>query len=40
VSLRLINTEFDGYRWAICARGSWTPLMVFQSLAEAMEAQS
>lgn len=40
MNLRLINTEFDGYRWCVCARGSWAPLMTFQSLGEAREALS
>ncbi len=38
MNIRLIKTEFDGYRFAICKRGSWLPLMVFQSLGEAREA--
>lgn len=36
--VRLVHTEFDGYRWGACKRGSWVPLMVFQTLAEAKAA--
>lgn len=36
--IRLVQSPYDGLVFAVCAAGSWKPLMTFLSRAEALEA--
>jgi hypothetical protein len=38
--IRITHSPCDGLVFAVCAPGSWKPLMVFLSRAEALEALS
>jgi hypothetical protein len=38
--IRITRSACDGLVYAICASGSWKPLLTFLSRAEAMEALS
>lgn len=35
--IRLVQTAHDGWVWAVCARGSWKPLMLTRDLGTARD---
>lgn len=33
--IRLVQTKYDGLRWAVCTKGSWKPLTTLRDLGAA-----